>query len=220
MINTVEAFGSLGIQNPCGLLIDADIDGSNRIPGRASRSQSVTVWFKARFPLWFERHVDQCLECSVEDCRDTSRPFLVRCRFGYPDPSDGLCLVMELQGVGQGQSLGWREGFPSVNPSRLLALVILRDPTYGSPFCGPGGHPQSLERADSSHLATTLGSVNALLALQHHSFDFLPRERVPSIHRLSFNRVHSVLAPRCPFTFQAIVLTSAYPLAFPEALAS
>src|SRR5713101_5018615 len=219
VINTVEAFGSIGIQNPCGLLVDADIDGSNRIPGRASRSQSVTVWCKARFPLWLKRHFDQSLEGSVKNGRDTERPLLVRCRFGYPDPSDGLCRVVESPGVDQGQSLGWREGLPAVNPSRLLALVILRDPTYCYQLSGPGCHQQSLARADSSDLTTTLGSVHALLALQHHACDFLPRERVPSIHRLSSNRVHSVLAPTCPFTFQAIVLTSAYPLAFPEALA-
>ena len=166
------------------------------------------------------RHFDQGLECAVEDGRETSRPFLVRCQFGYPDPSDGLCLVMEVQGVGQGQSLGWREGCPSVNPRRLLALVILRDPTYCSQFCRPGGHQQSLERADSSNIATTFGSVNALVELKHHSLNLLPRESVPSIHRLSRNRVHSFLAPPCTFTLQAIVLTSAYPLAFPEALAS
>jgi hypothetical protein len=95
VINTVEACGSLGIQNPCGLLVDADIHCSHRIPGRASRSQSVTVWCKARFPLWLERHCDHSVQCSVNDCRDTSRPLLVRCRFGYPHPSDGLCLVVE-----------------------------------------------------------------------------------------------------------------------------
>ena len=108
VINTVEAFCYISIEDPFGLLIDADIGGSNRIPGRASRSKSIAIRFKTSFPLRFERYVDQCLECSVEDGRDASRPLLVRCRFGYPDPSDGLRLLVQSQGVDQGQSLGRR----------------------------------------------------------------------------------------------------------------
>ena len=45
-------------------------------------------------------------------------------------------------------------------------------------------------------------------------------DRVPSIHRFLVNRVHSFLTPSCPVTFQTTGLTPAYPLAFPEALAS
>ena len=135
VINTIEAFGYISIQDPFGLLIDADIDGSNRIPGRASRSTSIAVRLETSFPLGFERHGDQGLEGSVDDGRDTSRPLLVRCRFGYPNPPDGLCLVVQSQGVDQGQSLVGREGFPSVNPRRFLPLVILSDPTYCQQSC-------------------------------------------------------------------------------------
>lgn len=70
VVNAVEAFGYISIQHPFGLLVDAHIDCSNRIPGRASWSKSVAVGFKTRFPLGLKRHFHQRLEGSVEDGRD------------------------------------------------------------------------------------------------------------------------------------------------------
>ena len=58
VVDTIKAFGYVGIQDPFGFLVDADIDGSDRIPGGASRSKAVAVGFKARFPLGCKCHGD------------------------------------------------------------------------------------------------------------------------------------------------------------------
>lgn len=53
MVDAVKAFGDVGVQHPFGFLVDADIDGSNRIPRGASRSKAIAVRLKAGFPLRF-----------------------------------------------------------------------------------------------------------------------------------------------------------------------
>jgi hypothetical protein len=60
----------------------------------------------------------------------------------------------------------------------------------------------------------------ALLELEHSPLNSLPRNRVPSIHRLSSNRAHSLSTPTDTSIFQVIVSASAYPVAFPRAFAS
>jgi hypothetical protein len=78
---------------------------------------------------------------------------------------------------------------------------------------------EALELANCADIVTTGGSVNALLQLKHRPLDAGPGERVPSIHR-SRDRVHSVSTAICAFTIHGAGSPSAYPLAFPEALAS
>ena len=78
---------------------------------------------------------------------------------------------------------------------------------------------EALELANCADIVTTRGSVNALLQLKHLPLDAGPGERVPSIHR-SRDRVHSVSTATWAFTIHGAGSPSAYPLAFPEALAS
>jgi hypothetical protein len=78
---------------------------------------------------------------------------------------------------------------------------------------------EALELANCADIVTTSGSVNALLQLKHLPLDTGPGERVPSIHR-SGDRVHSVSTATYAFTIHGAGSPSAYPLAFPRALAS
>jgi hypothetical protein len=67
-------------------------------------------------------------------------------------------------------------------------------------------------------ITTTRGLVDALLKLEHAPLDVLPEDRVPSIHR--YYRVHSVFTSTRTSTVHVAVSPSAYPGAFPRALAS
>ncbi len=73
--------------------------------------------------------------------------------------------------------------------------------------------------ASVSRTPTTGGLVNALLQLEHIPLYTSPRNRVPSIHR-SCDRGHSLLTATRTFTVHVAVPPSAYPPAFPGALAS
>jgi hypothetical protein len=53
MVDAVDAVGDVGIQPPVGLLVDEDIDGSQRLPRGASRSTAIAVRLKAGFPVGF-----------------------------------------------------------------------------------------------------------------------------------------------------------------------
>ena len=71
-----------------------------------------------------------------------------------------------------------------------------------------------------SHIVTTRGSVDAFLQLEDIPLELLPGECLPSIHRCSSNRGHSVSTATYPSTFHITGAPSAYPVAFPRAFAS
>jgi hypothetical protein len=101
----------------------------------------------------------------------------------------------------------------------LLALVILRHVPYREQFRCTGTEQQCLEPADVPVILTLGGSVEAFLELTHLAFDLDPAHGVPLIHR-SAGRVHHCCTPTHASSIHASGLTSAYPLAFPVALAS
>ncbi len=67
-------------------------------------------------------------------------------------------------------------------------------------------------------ITTTRGLVDALLKLEHAPLDVLPGDRVSSIPR--YYRAHSVFTSTRTSTVHVVVSPSAYPVAFPRALAS
>src|SRR3954463_1524432 len=71
---------------------------------------------------------------------------------------------------------------------------------------------------DQFSVTTTRGLEDALLELEGPTLDLFPAEVLPFIHRLS-GRAHNMFTPTCASTFDHVVPTSAYPQAFPEALA-
>ena len=74
----------------------------DRIMTGASRSEAITVGFKARFPFGFEREFDQRLASSVSHSGNAQRPlFRRRARFGYPDPSNRRGRAIEGEGLRQ-----------------------------------------------------------------------------------------------------------------------
>jgi hypothetical protein len=100
-----------------------------------------------------------------------------------------------------------------------MTTIILRDAADRQEPGGPGMEQEALEFAYCADIVTTAGSVHALLQLEHLPLDTAPGERVPSIHR-SGDRVHSLFTATCAFTIHGAGSPSAYPLAFPEAVAS
>jgi hypothetical protein len=106
----------------------------------------------------------------------------------------------------------------AIDARRALASVGLGDLPDRYQFRGARTPQKFLEPADLLGSTTLCGSGNALLELKDHSLDFCPANRLPWIHRA--RRVHHVFTPTHPFTFHTPVLTSAYPAAFPKALAS
>jgi hypothetical protein len=63
----------------------------------------------------------------------------------------------------QRQSLGWFNGFYSVNSRRFLALVVLRHPSHGQQLRRPGAHQQPLQPVDCPDVAPFSGSEDAFL---------------------------------------------------------
>src|SRR3712207_834963 len=71
---------------------------------------------------------------------------------------------------------------------------------------------------DHLSVATIRGLVDALLELEDPPLDVFPAEVFPFIHRLK-GRAHNMFTPTCASTIELVVPTSAYPEAFPQALA-
>ena len=113
----------------------------------------------------------------------------------------------------------WVERFDPIHPGGSSAPMVLRDPSGRQEFGVPGLQEKSLKRVNGLDIATTTGSVDALLELEDRPFDFAPRDVLPCIHRSSC-RVHAVCTPPGPSTFHITGRPSAYPQAFPETLAS
>ena len=71
---------------------------------------------------------------------------------------------------------------------------------------------------DCLDISTTRSSIYPGLELEDLPLDAFPGEVFPFIHRLE-NRVHDVYTLTVSYIFQTVVPLSAYPLAFPKALA-
>ena len=137
----------------------------------------------------------------------------------------------------QASAVGRKAGFPmgfsrprdpgwqgSIRPGRETHGPPLRrvrwgppPPPPGSPLGGPGLQHASRQGADDGARATKWGSVPALLARTHHPRARLPAAGVPSRPRLASTRVPRVWAPTRALTLQTLGLTSASPVAFPQA---
>jgi hypothetical protein len=93
MIDAVEAFFDVSIQDIFGLFVDARVDGCDRIMAGASWSEAVAIRFELGFPFGFEGELGHCLPCAVLDDGDAQRPFVLGVGFRNPDPADGLGLA-------------------------------------------------------------------------------------------------------------------------------
>ena len=91
LINPVEAFFDVSIQDIFGFMAHGCEQSFDGILTGASRSKAIAVWGKACFPFGFERAFDQCLASAVMYGRDVisrlyilSRPLWERSRSGIP----------------------------------------------------------------------------------------------------------------------------------------
>ena len=83
--------------------------------------------------------------------------------------------------LGQDESLLGRDGFYSIYPSSILALVVLRHPPYREKAGCSGFRQQLLKFVDGLGIATLTGSKDALLESVHMLFDLAPGQRAPTL---------------------------------------
>src|SRR5215472_19187627 len=115
------------------------------------------------------------------------------------------------------KSLLGGNGFDPIDPSRLLALIVLCHPSHGQHPCRPGLHQQLLQFLDCPVVTTRGGSKDALLYAVRLLLKLAPGQPAPTLTR----RVKDPGCLRfCHTTrasfFQIIVLTSAYPGHYPR----
>jgi len=125
VLESVEAFGDVCIQDVFRLLVDAFVDGFDRVVAGPSGAESVTVGFEVGFPFRFQRKGCERLLRSGFHCWDTEGSLFFGAGFGDPNPAHGLGLVSEAEDGGKAKSLRWGEGFDPIHPSGSLTLVIL-----------------------------------------------------------------------------------------------
>jgi hypothetical protein len=123
------------------------------------------------------------------------------------------------------KSLLGLNGFNSIYPCRFLAVIVLRHPTHGEYSGCSGLYQQLLQCVNCSMVATLFSSKDALLYAVHMLLELAPGQRAPALTlRISarFSLLPGCLRfchTTCASFFQIIVPTSAYPTAFPLALA-
>src|ERR1051326_1776134 len=113
MRQMIEAAFDVRVQHIFGFGADFIENGSDGIVLAASRSESITVGFKLRFPFWFQGLFGECLTGPVVHHRNTKRTLLRPAGLGNPDPTNRLGLPLPLvRGVNrlcQGGSCWWCE---------------------------------------------------------------------------------------------------------------
>jgi hypothetical protein len=85
--------------------------------------------------------------------------------------------------LGQGYSLLRRDGFHSVYPGSILALVILRHPPYREKAGCSGFHQQLLKLVGGLGIAMLTGSKDALLESVHMLLELTPGQLAPTLTR-------------------------------------
>jgi hypothetical protein len=191
----------------------------DRLVAGSAWAEARAVGGTARFPFGVEGAFDQRVAGSIGHGRHAQGSvFRCRVRRGTPDPANRCGSAIEGQGLCQRQALRGCEGVHAVHACCPSPWIVLGHPPYAQELRGPGMPHQALEPADWADIATTGGLVHALLPRKHVPVETGPWERVPSIHR-SGDRVHSVYTATRPCTVHVVGSPSAYPLAFPGALA-
>jgi hypothetical protein len=218
MIEAVEACVHGGIQDICGLFLDAGIDGCQRLMAGASWSKAVALGCKRGFPCGCEGACGDGWPCAVVQNGEAQRPWVCGGGLGNPDPADWLGLAGEGEGAGHAEPVGGRERLDPIDPSGPFPAVVLGHPSGSQKRRGPRGDEASLALTHGGTVPTTTGAVEALLAREDRPCDATPWDGVPCLHRREV-RVHAVWTPLGPSPIQTPGRTSAYPRAFPEAVA-
>ncbi len=109
LINSIETFFDVCVQDILVLFGDGIENRLNRIVTGATWSEAIAVGFKARFPFGFKRQLDQRLAGSVGHGGNAQWPLFARLAcFGYPDPAHGMGLTIEAKGPCQLQAFRGR----------------------------------------------------------------------------------------------------------------
>jgi hypothetical protein len=83
--------------------------------------------------------------------------------------------------LGQNSPLFGRNGFNSINPCGVFALIVLCDPSHSQQVCRSGLHQQFLAFVDGSLIATLFGSKDALLDAVDMLLKLAPGQLVPTL---------------------------------------
>src|SRR5215467_486406 len=106
-----------------------------------------------------------------------------------------------------------------LNARRVLALVVLGDATDCEQLRSPRLQEEVLESVDSADISRVRGFVDPPFELEHRHRQLAPGELVPFI-RSRCQLAHDVFTLLGSSPCRSTARLSAYPLAFPEALAS
>ena len=141
MTDVIEALPYICIQDVFILVLDIFKYGFNRILTGPSWSKSIAVWFEFGFPFWFQGQFGQGLTCPFLHGGNAEWSLLILPRLRDIDPSDWLGFgrpSLRVNAFGQVKSLCWGDGLYAIDSRRLLALIVLRDPSY----CEQSGRPR------------------------------------------------------------------------------
>src|SRR5919201_2384472 len=163
MVDPVEAFGNIGVEPIVGCMAQGREHGFDRIVTGSAWAKAIAVGFKAGFPFGFERRLDQGLARTIRHDGDASRPLRGALGFGNPNPASRLGLLPKPQGLRECQALAWCEGLHPIDAGSRLAMMLLAHLPYGEQSCRPRFQQQTLKRGPCCDIATTRGSVEALL---------------------------------------------------------
>jgi hypothetical protein len=153
------------------------------------------------------------------ECGNRKRALFVFARLRNPYPSGGSAGRQRAELSRQGTALVGCERFDSVNPRGVLALVVLGDATDCEQFRSPRLQEEFLESVDSADISRLRGFVDPPFELKHRYLPLAPGELVPCIRRRC-RLAHDVFTLLGSSPCRSTARLSAYPPAFPAALAS
>jgi hypothetical protein len=147
------------------------------------------VRFKAGFPFWFERQLDEALMYPICHDRHPEWSLFHFARLGYPDPSNwsglGAFPSFRVDLLGQNKSLFRWDGFYPIYSGSVLALVSLRHSAHREKAGCSGFHQHLLKCVGGLGIAMVTGSKDALLESVHVLLKLAPGQRAPTLTRRS-----------------------------------
>jgi hypothetical protein len=219
LVEAVETLRDLGVQGVLGLLFNRGEDRPDGIVYGSSGAESVAVGFEPSLPLWLKYEFDEGLECPIVERGNRQRAPFVCSRLRNPHTSGGSANWQLSQLISQGIPLAGCERLGAVDPGRVLTLVVLCDATDGEQFRRPRLQEEFLASVNSAEISRLRGFVDPPCELAHRHLQLTPRDPVPFI-RSRCRLAHDVFARLGSSPFRSTASPSAYPPAFPEALAS
>src|SRR6516165_509302 len=131
VVDPIEAFGDIRIQDVLGAVLDARVNGLKRVVAGSSWSKAVAVRLELGFPFGLQGERHQRLRGTIVDGWNAERPLLVAAGFGNPDATDRLWPGIQVEGVDQGRAVFRFEAGDAIDAGSVFAAVVLADTSDG-----------------------------------------------------------------------------------------